>query len=73
MFFKDHEPPHFHADYGGWSAAIRIDPPSLLSGELPARGLALAIEWATLRRAELLDDWRRVRRKQHPIRIPPLE
>ena len=35
MFCSDHAPPHFHARYSGSRATIRIEPPSLLSGDLP--------------------------------------
>ncbi|MGH8437063.1 MAG: DUF4160 domain-containing protein [Pseudomonas sp.] len=73
MYFFDHEPPHFHASYGGTEAQIRIDPTGLLSGSLPPRALALLVEWARLHQAELLENWRRLHADELPHRIAPLE
>lgn len=73
MFFDDHNPPHFHAEYGDSSALIDVRNLSLFSGRLPPRVLGLVIEWATLHRQELLDDWERARAHQELHRIAPLE
>jgi len=35
MFFNDHEPPHFHARYQGYSARIRIADGTLIDGRPP--------------------------------------
>jgi hypothetical protein len=37
MFFDDHNPPHFHAEYGGHLALIDIRNLSSFSGHLPPR------------------------------------
>jgi phosphomannomutase len=73
MYFLDHEPPHFHASYGGREAQVQIDPVGLLSGTLPPRALALVVEWTTLHQEELLENWRRLHTDQAPHRIDPLE
>jgi hypothetical protein len=73
MYFFDHDPPHFHATYGGAEAQIRISPVGLLDGGLPPRALALVVEWATLHQAELVDNWRRLHEDQPPFKIAPLE
>ena len=73
MYYDDHMPPHFHAKYGTFTARVRIAPVGLLDGRLPPRSLALIVEWASLHEAELLANWDRVRRKEPPVRIPPLE
>ena len=73
MYFLDHDPPHFHAAYAGAEAQIRIRPVGLLSGALPPRALALAVEWATLHQAELLENWRRLHTDEPPVKIAPLE
>lgn len=73
MYFFDHEPPHFHASYSGAEAQFRIDPLGLLDGDLPPRALALVVEWATLHRAELVDNWQRLHADRPPRRIAPLE
>jgi len=73
MYFDDHPPPHFHARYGGRKARVLIDPVGLLEGTLPPRALAFAVEWATLHRDELLENWRRLRAREHASPIAPLE
>lgn len=37
MHYDDHEPPHFHAVYGGQRARIAIDPVRVITGALPRR------------------------------------
>jgi len=54
MFFDDHNPPHFHAEYGGELALIDIRSLAVFSGRLPPRVTGLVIEWATLHQQELL-------------------
>jgi hypothetical protein len=73
MFFDDHNPPHFHAEYGEAEALVDIRTLSVFAGRLPPRAMGLVIEWATLHQAELLDDWRRAQAQQSLQRIPPLE
>ena len=73
MFFDDHSPPHFHAEYGNSAALIDIHNLSLFSGWLPPRVLGLVIEWATLHRQELLDDWDKAKLQQELHKIAPLE
>lgn len=46
MYFKDHEPPHFHAKYGGNRAAFSIRDLRLIEGGLPPRIISLVLEWA---------------------------
>ena len=72
MFFNDHAPPHFHAEYGGEKAEIAIDTLEILAGSLPRRALALVLEWTALHRAELRADWELCRQHQQPRKIEPL-
>ena len=73
MFFDDHNPPHFHAEYGSDVALIDIRNFSVFSGRLPPRVMGLVIEWATLHQQDLLADWERARSQQELQRIDPLE
>jgi Domain of unknown function (DUF4160) len=57
MYFGDHVPPHFHADYGEFSAQIRIMDFGVEAGYLPPKALALVIEWASIHREELMKNW----------------
>ncbi len=73
MYFDDHDPPHFHATYAGYEGRVRIAPAGMMDGNLPARPLALAVEWATLHEAELLENWRLARLGKPLASIAPLE
>ena len=57
MYFKDHNPPHFHAMYGEFTAEIAIKDFALIEGNLPPRAMALVIEWAAQHQDELLENW----------------
>jgi hypothetical protein len=73
MFFDDHNPPHFHAEYAGSLALIDIRTLAVFSGLLRPRAMGLVIEWATLHQQELLTDWERARAQQKLRPIAPLE
>lgn len=72
MYFAEHETPRFHAYYAGESARFDIETLRVLDGELPARVRGLVVEWASLHRDELRDDWERARRREPLRRIAPL-
>jgi hypothetical protein len=73
MYFNEHNPPHFHARYGDHRAEIAIETLSIMAGSLPPRVLGLVMEWAALRRRELMEDWELARRQVELKRIAPLE
>lgn len=53
MYYNDHQPPHFHAEYNEFIAEIGIDTFEVLQGELPRRVMGLVLEWAAIHREEL--------------------
>lgn len=57
MYFSDHPPPHFHAEYGEYEAVYTIETLEILRGRLPRRAHSMVIEWATLYRDELRANW----------------
>ena len=61
MFFTEHGLPHFHAEYAEREALFRMDTLEIYSGELPNRARALVVEWASLHRNELLENWERAK------------
>lgn len=73
MFWRDHAPPHFHALYAEDEALIDIRTLEIIDGRLPKRALALVLEWASVHRAELLEDWTLCERMQTPNKIEPLK
>jgi len=63
MYFGDHNPPHFHiVTRGGGEAQVEIATLALLAGEVDARILAAAREWAVERKEFLFAKWEEFRR-----------
>lgn len=73
MFWEEHAPPHFHALYGEHEVLIDIRTLEILKGSLPRRALSMVLEWASIHRQELLDDWNLCQSREHPRKIEPLE
>jgi len=72
MHFREHNPPHFHARYNEFEAAILIETLGVMQGELPPRVLSLVIEWAMLHRSELRTNWDSLQSTGAFQRIEPL-
>jgi hypothetical protein len=73
MFFNEHVPPHFHAEYAEHRVVIDIRALQVIEGKLPRRALGLVLDWAELHQAELLNDWDLCQKHHQPEGIPPLE
>ena len=67
-----HHAAHFHARYAEHEAVVGIEPLTVLEGSLPPRSLGHVMEWATLHKQDLLDDWDRAIRHERLARIEPL-
>lgn len=72
VFHNEHNPPHFHARYGEYKAAIDIQTLRILEGTLPPRALGLVVEWAAQHQEELMRDWELASRELPPLAIEPL-
>ena len=72
MYFLDHNPPHFHAEYQGMVAEFNIHTLEIIAGTLPGRAKSLVIEWASVHKDELLANWQKARIQEPLITITPL-
>ncbi len=72
MYYDEHNPPHFHARYGGDKAAIEIASLRVLEGRLPPRVLGLVVEWASEHQEELMTNWDAARIDRPLRKIQPL-
>ena len=72
MFYRDHAPPHFHAEYGEYEITVEIET-GVVNGTFPRRALGAVLEWSQLHREELMDNWQLARAEQSLNRIEPLE
>jgi hypothetical protein len=73
FYFNDHPPPHFHAKYAEHEARFRINTLEMYEGELPRRVRSLVIEWASMHRKELLENWYLARDGEDLKNIEPLD
>ena len=72
MYYKEHAPPHFHAEYGDFEVTIEIES-GIVSGRFPRRALNLVLEWTMLHKEELLKNWELAARRLQLNQINPLE
>ncbi len=72
MFFRDHNPPHFHVHFAKRNCTCLLDG-TLHEGELPSKKLAEVQEWAALYPAELAEDWDLCAEGKTPNTIPGLD
>lgn len=72
MYFNDHMPPHFHAEYNNQEAAFAIENLSIIAGSLPPRITGFVIEWASQHQNELMTNWNLLNTKGIFNKVPPL-
>lgn len=72
MYFNEHNPPHFHAEYNEFKASISIQTLRLLEGKLPSKVMSLVIEWAQEHQEELLENWESIKETGQYHRIESL-
>lgn len=72
LYYREHQPPHFHAIYGDDEVVVAIDSLAVLTGRLPGRALGLVMEWASLRQDDLRQAWQQVVAQEPIEAIEPL-
>lgn len=72
MYYSDHSPPHFHAEYGEFEITVDI-PTGIVTGRFPRRALHFVLEWYSLHRAELIENWTLAQARNPLVPISPLE
>jgi len=72
IYYRDHEPPHFHAKYGNQTGVFTVAELKLIEGGLPKRVISLVLEWAFEHRDELMEDWKLAMAKKPLRKISPL-
>ena len=72
MYYRDHAPAHFHAEYGEFEITLEIES-GVITGKFPRRALNLVLEWYALHKDELAENWQLARQKLPLNPISPLE
>lgn len=72
MYYDDHNPPHFHAEYNGHKAMVEIEKARVYRGALPSRQLKLILAWCVLHQDELMQNWELAKDNKPLNKINPL-
>lgn len=72
MYFRDHNPPHFHAKYQGDEAIYDLDG-NVINGELPRAQSRMVEAWCEIHHDELVADWEMASKKNTTFKIEPLK
>jgi hypothetical protein len=72
MFWNEHMPPHFHAQYGENKILVDIQNATVIKGVFPSKQLKLVLAWCEIHREELMINWENVLRHELLNRINPL-
>jgi hypothetical protein len=72
MFYSEHNPPHFHAEYQGAEGIFNFEG-VMLQGNIKSKiALKLIRKWAVLRKDELEENWKNIADKEAINKIEPL-
>ncbi len=73
MFYDEHNPPHFHADYQGNKAVFDFNG-NVLKGDIKSKTARKLIrEWVDLYAKELMENWNLARNDKKIKKISPLD
>ena len=72
MYWDEHNPPHFHAEYGEFKAIVSIKESVVLKGALPLKPLKLVLAWCEIHKEELFKNWDLAQNNSEISRIDPL-
>jgi len=73
MFFSEHNPPHFHAEYQGTEGTFNFEG-KMLQGNIKSDiALRLIKKWAVLRKDALEENWKNISEKVGINKIEPLQ
>lgn len=72
MYWDEHFPAHFHAEYGKFKAVVSIQDTVVLKGALPVKQLKLVLAWGEIHKEELMKNWNSARKNGEISKIEPL-
>jgi hypothetical protein len=73
MFYREHEPAHFHAEYQGQQAKFDFDG-KMIAGDMKSKTARRLIkQWAAAHREELERNWEKMKEGRTLERIAPLD
>jgi hypothetical protein len=73
IYYSDHNPPHFHAQYGDDEVIIEIKSGRVLNGKIPKRLQYFLELWRRKNAGEIMEAWESAQHFKVPNRVKPLE
>lgn len=70
--WREHNPPHFHATYGGEEVSILIRELEVFDGSIASKQLKMVLGWAAFHQEELMENWMLAEKQQDLFPIEPL-
>jgi len=65
MYYDEHNPPHFHAEYNGDKVMVEIIEARVIKGAFPSKQLKLILAWCVLHQDELMQNWELAKMASH--------
>ncbi len=72
IYYNEHNPPHFHAEYGEFQITVEIES-GIVNGKFPRRAMVAVLEWYIIHKEELMQDWELAIKGKSLNKIKPLE
>lgn len=72
MYWNDHLPPHFHAEYGDNKVLVDITNGVVIKGVFPLKQLKLILAWCEIHKDELIENWKNGKDHSEFNKINPL-
>lgn len=72
MYWDEHTPPHFHAEYGERKALVAVQDAVVIKGALPSKQLKLVLAWCEIHKDELMSNWNSAKNHGKIHKIKPL-
>ena len=63
MNFREHNPPHLHAEYQGNNAVFNFDG-EITEGTMPNKQKKLIVAWIEIHKDELIANWQLIQNKE---------
>ena len=73
IYFDDHPPSHFHAEYGEYEAVFSIKDGEMIQGKLPKIAKKLVKKWYKLQQDKILETWEHIQNDELFDKVPPLD
>ena len=72
MYYDEHNPPHFHANYNDQKILVDIQKGRVLKGAFPSKQLKFVLAWGAIHQEELMENWELAKQDLPLKKIAPL-